>query len=190
MTRPFTLDRLDAMVRQLPRDTFWRHDVDVSLEAALEMARWENQREIHATYYLMSTSPFYDSVQAAVVAEELRGLGHQIGYHWDPRHEFPAHAVKPSPDLRVSFHCPEPHLLWREFSWCDSAYSGYWHGRYYADSRGRFAHGDPEDHPGPWPVQVNLHPEWWFQPDWLNTVDAAVYAEFFKEPHPLTRETA
>src|SRR4029077_14225466 len=36
-----------------PRDLFLRHDVDLSLEAALELARVEHELGVRATYFLM-----------------------------------------------------------------------------------------------------------------------------------------
>lgn len=181
--RPFTLDRLEQMHRSLRGRAVVRHDVDVSLPAALDMAVWENKREIHSRFYLMSTSPFYTWEQAQEAAGELRGLGHQVGYHWDTRYPWPAE-LPVDGSMLVSFHCPEPNLLWRDYKAFDSAYAAEWQGRYYADSRGRFRHGDPEDHVGPWPIQTSLHCEWWFQPTWLADyrVGADLYEWFFREP--------
>lgn len=188
--RPFTLDRLAEMHRVLRGRAFVRHDIDVSLDCALQMARWESRREIHATYYLMSTSPFYTATEASELAPVLQSLGHQVGFHWDPRQPFPRSYRQLDGTMLVSFHCPDEHLLWRDYAAFDSAYAARWKNSYYADSRGRFTHGDPEDHKGPWPVQVNLHPEWWFDPACIDSIDPQVFAWFFKEPHPLIQEAA
>src|SRR5262249_60372343 len=40
-------------------DLFLRHDVDMSLEAALEMAELEAERGVQGTYFLMTRSGFY-----------------------------------------------------------------------------------------------------------------------------------
>jgi len=187
VSRPFTLDRLEAMHRMFAGRAWVRHDVDVSLEAALAMARWENDREIHATYYLMSSSPFYSWPDACEAGAIMLGLGHRLGYHWDVREPWPAY-ITPSSDTLVSFHCPPAQYLWRDFRAFQSAYAPCWRGAYYADSRGRFAHGDPEDHRGDWPVQVNLHCEWWMQPKWLDDfrVTPELYEQFFREPMEAT----
>ena len=117
---------------------------------------------------------------------EIKRLGHRVGLHWDARHPFPAgwHDRAFPTDLAVSFHCPDANLLWRDFVAFDSAYSARWEGHYYADSRGRFAHGDPEDRNGAWPIQCSLHPEWWLEPDWIarRHVTAELYRDFFREP--------
>ena len=76
--------------------------------------------------------------------------------------------------------------MWKDL-WgnVDYAYIPKWQGRYYADSRGRFDHGDPED----WlddgkPIQVSLHPEWWFEPDWIHRhrITPEQYQAHFYEP--------
>lgn len=190
MSRPISLERLDTMHRILGGRAFIRHDIDISPEAALQMARWENRREIHATYYLMSTSPFYSAQQAAELTPVLQALGHQVGFHWDTRYPFPRSYRQLDGSLLVSFHCPDEHLLWRDYKAFDSAYAERWRNAYYADSRGRFAHGDPEDHQGSWPIQVNIHPEHWFSPQLYEQLDPAVFAWFFKEPHPLAHQEA
>ena len=41
-------------------DLFLRHDVDLSLEAALAMARIEHERGARASYFLMTESRFYN----------------------------------------------------------------------------------------------------------------------------------
>ncbi len=46
-----------------PGDLLLRHDVDLSLEAALELARLEHEREAQATYFLMTESVFFASMR-------------------------------------------------------------------------------------------------------------------------------
>ena len=43
-----------------PGDLFLRHDVDLSLDAALEMAELEARLDVRATYFLMTQSVFYN----------------------------------------------------------------------------------------------------------------------------------
>ena len=61
-------------------DLFLRHDVDLSLEAALAMARLEHELGAHATYFLMRESVFYnlDSALGRDSIAELRDLGHAV----------------------------------------------------------------------------------------------------------------
>jgi hypothetical protein len=62
---------------------FLRHDVDLSLDAALQMAAVEAHAGVAATYFLMTESVFYNlaSPEGDSALERLRGLGHRIGLH-------------------------------------------------------------------------------------------------------------
>lgn len=63
-----------------------RHDIDLSLEKALEMAKIESLEGISGTYFFMLTSEFYNllSSHARKIVKEISNLGHQIGLHFDP----------------------------------------------------------------------------------------------------------
>ena len=41
---------------------FLRHDVDISLKKALEMAEVEATRKLHSTYYILLSSPYYNAL--------------------------------------------------------------------------------------------------------------------------------
>lgn len=179
--RDFSLERLAAMYAQASQNVFWRHDVDVSPEAAVQMAAFEAERGIHSTFYVMTTSPFYPANESVMLAAELVNYGHDVGLHLQ------VDEVVTRAELlgcAVSFHRPNDFVLWRDFADIDSAYAFKWRGRYISDSRGVFAHGDPEDRFDGKPLQVNLHPEWWFEKDWADGIDYDTYREFFGEPHP------
>ena len=64
-------------------DVLLRHDVDMSLAAAVTMAELEAEREVRATYFLMTRSDFYnlDSRSGIAAIARLRELGHRIGLH-------------------------------------------------------------------------------------------------------------
>src|ERR1700756_2972812 len=64
-------------------DVLLRHDVDLSLDAALTLARLERDRGARATYFLMTESVFYnlDSARGREALDELRALGHAVGLH-------------------------------------------------------------------------------------------------------------
>jgi hypothetical protein len=87
-------------------DLFLRHDVRLSLEGALEMARLEHDLGVRATYLLMTESAFYnlDSHVGHYAQRQLRQWGHAVGLH----------AVYPRVDLAerfdkvVSWHNPDP----------------------------------------------------------------------------------
>lgn len=67
----------------VPGDLFLRHDVDLSLDAALRLARLEFQLGARATYFLMTESVFYNlgSEEGRSAIAELRELGHAVGLH-------------------------------------------------------------------------------------------------------------
>lgn len=182
--REFDHLRLIGILTREP--VFIRHDVDYSIRAALRMAELEHTLGISANYYLMTDSPFYFAEEAFAASVVLAQMEHTVGWHVDPRRIDPSVFARSARfPVLVSFHCPRETELWRRFPGADSAYDPIWEGLYYADSRGRFSHGDPEDHDARQTIQVNLHPEWWFEPDWHEAVDPDVYESFWHEPKEL-----
>lgn len=197
--RDFSLKRLEELfaLGQKHGHVFWRHDVDFSLDAALKMARFEAERGISSTYYLFFTPqvcPFYTPKEALQVEKELNELGHNVGDHVDERK---VGWINNQPVIAwsklVSFHCPTERVLWRKFDGFRSACEPQWRGFYWSDSRGQFAYGDPEEYlqytnvpidVHTRQVQVNLHPEWWFEPDWTSKVPRDEYERFFYESPP------
>lgn len=179
--RPFSLERLSALL-ELSQVT-WRHDIDQSLTASLEMAKFEHERGVSATFYVMARSPYYNpfSHHAIEAIRQIRALGHDLGVHCDLNaardnaevgglayadadiEHAMLNAVYPM-TYRVSFHCPPASVLWRDIQGFESAYAPQWEGHYFADSRGAFLYGDPEDSTVR-PLQINLHPEHWFPAD-------------------------
>ncbi len=82
-------------------DLFLRHDVDLSLEAAVELAELEAGAGARATYFLMRESVFYNLASPAGerTLARLRELGHAVGLH----------GVHPRGDLDERF---DPVLAW------------------------------------------------------------------------------
>jgi hypothetical protein len=64
-------------------DLALRHDVDSSLESALELARRERDRDLHATYFVLHTAPYWSRSELLDRLRELQSLGHEIGFHND-----------------------------------------------------------------------------------------------------------
>lgn len=184
--RPFTLERLDSLLKTAPKQTFWRHDVDFSLDAALKMAEFEAERGISAIYYLFWNikQPFYSSREALEAEKQLVELGHRTGLHLDERLDNISKFAEIAPEIHVSFHCPTENVLWKTIPGLVSAYEPQWEGYYVADSTGTFRFGDPEDLVTSLAWQINLHPEWWFEPHWLDSVDEETYEEIFYDKHP------
>jgi hypothetical protein len=86
-----------------------RHDVDLSLDAALRMAELEHGAGASATYFLMTESVFYnlDSTEGVAAIARLRELGHRVALH----------AVYPDAprddrfDPVVAWHNPDPDYM-------------------------------------------------------------------------------
>jgi len=70
-----------------PRVVILRHDVDYSLEKALELARFEKSIGIQSTYFLLLSSDLYNiaSKKSLNYINEIIGLGHEIGLHFDSK---------------------------------------------------------------------------------------------------------
>jgi hypothetical protein len=62
-----------------------RHDVDFSLDYALEMAEYENKLGARSTYYVLLHSDYYNpsSPPCRKQISKICELGHEIGLHWD-----------------------------------------------------------------------------------------------------------
>jgi len=65
-----------------------RHDVDISLEKALEIAKIENEFGIVSTFFIMTTSDYYNVLtkRSKQLVNEIQNLNHEIGLHFDPTH--------------------------------------------------------------------------------------------------------
>jgi hypothetical protein len=63
-----------------------RHDVDVSLPAALRMAQIEKELNIKSTYFVLFSSRFYNLhiEENMDILKRISKLGHEIGLHYYP----------------------------------------------------------------------------------------------------------
>jgi hypothetical protein len=92
-----------------PRDLILRHDVDLSLEAALAMAEVEAEEGAWSTWFLMTRSVFYNlrSADGDRAIGRLRELGHRIAHHA----VYPHVDLDPRFDPLVAWHNPEPAFM-------------------------------------------------------------------------------
>lgn len=62
-----------------------RHDVDLDLDTALEMAKIESSLGMVGSYYIWINSPFYNIFENRYtkIINEIIALGHEIGLHFD-----------------------------------------------------------------------------------------------------------
>jgi hypothetical protein len=147
-----------------PGDVLLRHDVDLSLEAALELARLEHECGARATYFLMTESVFYnlDSEQGRNAVRELRDLGHAVGLH----------AVHPRTsrddrfDAVLSWHNPDPEYMNEPVAGFVNVMQAPWftQGKYRSDSNQHWREGCPHENlrtgAFEW-LQLLTHPEIW-----------------------------
>lgn len=65
-----------------------RHDVDSSLEKALEFAEFEHELGVCSTYFVLVRSDFYNpfSKKNASLIHRIQALGHDIGLHFDEKY--------------------------------------------------------------------------------------------------------
>jgi hypothetical protein len=60
-----------------------RHDIDHSLDVALEMAFWEHDRGIRATYYLLNSTEYWTDPDFDTKIRQLLDFGHEVGVHFN-----------------------------------------------------------------------------------------------------------
>src|SRR5260221_2535090 len=66
-----------------PQQLFLRHDVDIDLNAALTMARFEKLKQFQATYFFLLRCPFYNllSKRAEAILNQIHECGHDVALH-------------------------------------------------------------------------------------------------------------
>ena len=145
-------------------DLILRHDVDLSLEAALAVAELEAEEGAWSTWFLMTRSVFYnlDSAEGVRALARLRELGHRVGHH----------AVYPDVDLDdrfdpyIAWHNPEPAFMHTEVEGAVNVMQPpfFDHGHYRSDSNQNWRSGCPHEELAAgsfdW-VQLLIHPEIW-----------------------------
>jgi len=148
-------------------DLLVRHDVDLSLEAALAMAELEAELEAPATYFLMTRSEFYnlEAPSGTEAVERLRRLGHRVGLHA----VYPEAIADPRFDPVLAWHNPDPEYMTAPVDgFVNAMQAGYFDPeRYRSDSNQRWRHGCPHEELGrgdfEW-LQLLVHPEIWAYP--------------------------
>lgn len=145
-------------------DLVLRHDVDLSLEAAVALAEVEAQAGAFSTWFLMTRSAFYnlDSARGEWALERLRALGGRIAHH----------AVWPNVDLDarfeplVAWHNPDPDYMSAPVAGATNVMAPPWFdpAHYRSDSnqrwRGECPHGSLARGEPSW-LQLLTHPEIW-----------------------------
>lgn len=67
------------------RVIFLRHDIDVSVSMALQMAELEAELGVRSTYFVLPNSPLYNLLEDEVIEIliKIRNMGHWTGLHVD-----------------------------------------------------------------------------------------------------------
>jgi len=148
-------------------DLLLRHDVDLSLDAALTLAGLEAEAGATATYFLMTRSVFYNlaSPEGERALARLRELGHRVGLH----------AVHPQLDLDerfdpvVAWHNPDPDFMREPIDGAVNVMQApYFDADHYrSDSNQHWRSGCPHEDLAAgrfeW-LQLLTHPEIWVYP--------------------------
>jgi len=172
-----------AEARAAERHLILRHDVDLSLEAALRIGELEAQMGVRSTYFVLVRSVFYNpfSAEAGATMRRLQSLGHSIGLHFDPAacdtSDIEGSIAAEAKILKlacggevaaVSFHRPVSELLHGP-----EKLAGLWNAYgtrfmqdigYCSDSRGEWRYGDPLSNAAVREgraLQLLTHPIWW-----------------------------
>ena len=150
-----------------PGDVLLRHDVDLSLEAAVALAELEAELEAAATYFLMTESVFYNlsSPAGERALERLRALGHRIGLHAI----HPRASIDGRFDPVIAWHNPDPKFISAPVDGVANAMEPRFFvpGRYRSDSNQHWREGCPHEALASgdfeW-LQLLTHPEIWVYP--------------------------
>ena len=150
-----------------PGELILRHDVDLSLDAALAVAELEAREDAWSTWFLMTRSVFYNlaSQEGVAAIERLRALGHRVAHH----------AVWPDVDLDerfdpvVAWHNPDPEYMQAEIPGAVNVMEPRFFDpeHYRSDSNQHWRHGCPHADLAAgrfeW-LQLLTHPEIWAFP--------------------------
>ena len=148
-------------------DLLLRHDVDLSLDAAVRVAELEAEEGAAATYFLMTESVFYNlaSDEGRSAVSRLRELGHRVGLHA----VYPRVELDERFDPVVAWHNPDPDYISAAIDGAANAMEPrfFSSATYRSDSNQRWRHGCPHEElragAFEW-LQLLTHPEIWAYP--------------------------
>jgi hypothetical protein len=150
-----------------PGDLLLRHDVDLSLDAALTLAGLEAEAGVQATYFLMTQSIFYNlaSPEGEHALGRLRELGHGVGLHA----VYPRLELDDRFDPVVAWHNPDSEFMREPLDGAVNVMQpGYFDPDHYrSDSNQHWRSGCPHEELAAgafeW-LQLLTHPEIWAYP--------------------------
>ncbi len=164
-----------------------RHDIDISLELAVMLAKVEHELGCESHYFALVTCEQYNpaSKEGRDALAQILSLGHRIGLHFDASLKTAAPleerakaeadyltALAGAPVTMLSFHRPAPQWIGNPVSLAGLPHS--YQPRFFSeigycsDSRGGWWHGAPLDHEAVksgTALQLLTHPVWWVDSD-------------------------
>lgn len=158
-----------------------RHDVDLDLDLALQMAIIENSLGIKSTYFFLLRTDSYNLISDTShdIVYQIKELGHSVSLHFDmllyenvkdglhKEKDIFSHYFKTEVDI-ISIHRPTDNFLKNPESYfnVENTYEKKYlkNIQYFADSGGSFRFGYPtqssafknNDN-----IQLLIHPVWW-----------------------------
>lgn len=176
----YQICRFDEPVSGSARRFYLRHDVDISPLNAIRLAEIAAARNVRSNFFFQINAETYQLFTKPNLAlvKRIRELGHCVGLHIDEQligvdegrvaatlDWFIACCAEI--DRVVSFHRPSPAVLGKKYESFTNAYGPEVFGgdRYLSDSRRSLEfvpilRGWLRE--GRNPVQILLHPEWWY----------------------------
>ncbi|MBJ26647.1 MAG: hypothetical protein CL567_03190 [Alphaproteobacteria bacterium] len=200
-----------SAMNPLKQHLILRHDIDMSLEAALPIAEIERNIGVKATYFILLRSDLYNpfSETGLKILKRLYDLGHEIGLHFDAslysenisvmnnKANIECELLERILERKInviSFHRPSPRLLNIE-----GPLSGRIHTYqpkffknigYCSDSRGGWYYGHPLKHSSVLSlkaIQLLTHPIWWSRNIGLDPIE--VLDDFREKKDKLIAKT-
>lgn len=158
-----------------------RHDVDFSVQMAVQMATLEKDLGVRSTYYFLLASDSYNlfSRENSDSIKSIQDMGHSVGLHFDPtvyldeqngfEYELDLFERQFGKMLSMSFHRPSKSVL-EGIDWLPKRIIGSYQDKFFteiayiSDSQGAFRYGHPFEHEAfilCRNMQLLIHPLWW-----------------------------
>ena len=132
-----------------------RHDVDLDIELAYDLAKIEEDHNIHSSYFFLTSGNTYNILvkKNSDMLREINKMGHEVGLHFDPTiysEDIMIEAVKKEAEIlsfasgseirSISLHNPSIHGTYPMFEGYNNAYDPkiFSNENYISDSRMQF----------------------------------------------------
>ncbi len=162
-----------------------RHDIDLDIDIALEIAKIENNLNIQSTYFFLLKNDSYNLLSKSSIDSvlKIKNLGHNISLHFDMKlYNNPKEGLKSELKIFnqtfdekvniISIHRPSKDFLDNPNNYftVNNSYEDKINKNisYFADSGGSFKYGNPtksEAFKKKNNIQLLIHPVWWINSD-------------------------